>query len=344
MQNSRPVLLTAAASGSVAIVGALFGADQLAAQAGLLALGALGVLVAARHEAARRVRWSLLAGIAVLAVAVAIPDILTSPVVGPQVLKPASGDTHSFVRDAVADEWLTILAVLLASAAFLWALTARPVAGPEPADAALTVKAEAEPVRTEPRRGHPAVLAAAVGALLIIVAVADLGLVVAGQKRQGEVGDLLTAVGIPLVVALFAIGTAVLGAYRVTRAAAVIDGTGVAGGTHDVDEVGPAEEAEAGGARNVAATAVAIGGLLLAIAALAVFYLGVLSAPLRYGDAGNLIFDTATVRTGWGDLDLIAALRLAGMLAGAGGIVYGAARTSPEARAAETVSPDGPSA
>ncbi|MEU4162513.1 hypothetical protein [Actinoplanes sp. NPDC026670] len=318
MQNSRPVLLTAAASGSVAIVAALFGADQFAAQAGVLALGALGVLVAARHEAVRRVRWSLLAGIAVLAVAVAVPDMLTSPVVGPQLLKPAAGGAGSFVRDAVADEWLTTVAVLLASAAFLWALTAGTASEPAPAEQA----------PAESRRRDPVVVAAAVGSLLIIVAGADLALAVAAQKRDGAAGGLLVAVGFPLAVAVLAIGSAVFGAYRATVGG---DGTNRSEGVKRAD---------------VAGSAVAAGGLLLAVAALAVVYLGILSAPLPYGDAGDLIFDAAVIRTGWGDLDLIAALRLTGMLAGAGGIVYGTARASEEARAGEEkagedVSPDG---
>ncbi|GIF40339.1 hypothetical protein [Actinoplanes xinjiangensis] len=375
MHDRRPVLLAAAASGAVAIVAALFGADQFAAQAGLLALGSLGVLVAARQQAVRRVRWSLFAGIAVLAVAVAVPDIFNPSVAGPQRLAPATAGTDTFVRDVVVSEWLTLLAVLLACTAFLWtaagttgpaaaktgraaamtwttAGTSGPAAAPietaavipappEPVTAvgdsipAETATAVADPMSAEPvaavadplsgetatsvvdpldaepaapvgevsdpavtahRRGDPVIVAAAAGALLIVVTVADLGLVTAGQKRSGAAGQLLIATGFPLAVALFAVTSAVLAAYRMTG-------------------------------RTVAASAtVAAGGLLLAVSALAVVYMGVLSAPLPYGYARNLIFDAAMVRTGWGDLDLLAALKVAGMLAGAGCLVHSRTR------------------
>jgi hypothetical protein len=331
VHDRRPVLLTAAASGAVAIVAALFGADQFAAQAGLLALGSLGVLVAARQEAVRRVRWSLFAGIAVLAVAVAVPDIFNPSVAGPQRLAPATAGTDTFVRDVVVSEWLTLLTVLLASTAFLWtaaattataAATTGPAAAkttgpaaakpapPEPvaamagslsAEPAAPVGAVSDPVATDPavtahRRGDPVIVAAAAGALLIVVTLADLRLVTAGQKRSGAAGQLLTATGFPLAVALFAVTSAVLAAYRMTG-------------------------------RTIAASAtVAAGGLLLAVSALAVVYMGVLSAPLPYGYARNLILDAAMVRTGWGDLDLLAALKMAGMLAGAGCLVHSRTR------------------
>jgi hypothetical protein len=420
VHNSRPVLLTAAASGSVAIVGALFGADQFAAQAGVLALGSLGVLVAARHDDARRVRWSMLAGIAVLAVAVAVPDILTPPVTGPQRLVPAAPGTDTFVQDVVGGEWLTTLAVLLASALFLWAVTTTAGANPEPmgplsavadstagepepvsavaldslvadsvgtlpvsevadpgvADPGVADPGVADPGVTEPlvaapptqQRANPAIVAAAAGSLLIVVTLADLGMVAAGQKRGGVAAELIITVGFPLAVALFAVASAVFGAYRVSSGtvtpseAVAGSGTvapseapvasGMVAGSEAVAESGtvaPTEmvagsetvaesgmvagsEAVAGsgtvaGSRMVTASGMtAAGGLLLTVSALAVVYMGVLSAPLPYGYRGNLIFDAAVVRTGWGDLDPLAALRLAGMLAGAGCLVLGQAR------------------
>jgi hypothetical protein len=143
------------------------------------------------------------------------------------------------------------------------------------------------------RRVQAAIVTALAGSLLILVAVADLGLVAAGQTQSGAAGELVAAVGFPLVVALFAIVSAVLGAYRLTSRTA------------------------------------AAGGLLPAVSALGVVYLGVLSAPLPYGYARHLIFDAAVVRTGWGVLDPIAALMLTGMLAGAGAVVLGCL---PEAR------------
>jgi hypothetical protein len=314
------------------------------------------------------------------------------------------------VQDVGGGEWLTTLAVLLASALFLWAVTTTAGANPEPigplsavadstagepepvsavaldslvadsvvADSVgtLPVSEVADPGVTEPlvaapptqQRANPAIVAAAAGSLLIVVTLADLGMVAAGQKRGGVAAELIITVGFPLAVALFAVASAVFGAYRVSSGtvtpseAVAGSGTvapseapvasGMVAGSEAVAESGtvaPTEmvagsetvaesgmvagsEAVAGsgtvaGSRMVTASGMtAAGGLLLTVSALAVVYMGVLSAPLPYGYRGNLIFDAAVVRTGWGDLDPLAALRLAGMLAGAGCLVLGQAR------------------
>jgi hypothetical protein len=270
---SRLVLWAAVASSLGAVAGSLSGADQFAAQAGVLALSALAVYVGmARRTAARRVWWSLLTGTLVLAVTFAVQDGWAPAGPGSQRLVPVDAGPGTYVEAVVADERLTTLGVLVASAAFLLAVTALPAG----------------------RRLWSAMLTSMAGSMLIVVTAVDIWSVAGGMARggsvSGAVGALVAGIWLPLSVALFAVMLAVAAAYRTVS------------------------------------RVVAVGGLLLAVSALGVVYLAVLSAPLPYGYERRLIFDAAVVRTRLGDLDPIAALTVAGCLAGAGCIAYGCLR------------------
>ena len=271
--NSRLVLLAAVASSLGAVAGSLSGADRFAARAGVLALGALAVYVGmSRQTAARRVWWSLLTGTVVLAVTFAVQDGWAPTGPGSQRLVPVDAGPGTYVEAVVADERLTTLGVLVASAAFLLAVTGLPAG----------------------RRLRSAMLTSVAGSMLIVVTAIDIWLVAEGLARGGSVaravGALMAGIWLPLSVALFTVVLAVAAAYR------------------------------------TASPVVAVGGLLLAVSALGVVYLAVLSAPLPYGYERHLIVDAAVVRTRLGDLDPIAALTVAGCLAGAGCIVYGCLR------------------